>query len=291
MFFIVILIIAAIIVLIVLASSGTFRKKRNCLHCGTLVDGPNQVLLGPDMEVICNKCASVINPYFLEYAKDKWDYEVFKQYLSWEEETKEERSHFQSEYEYGDYNRVAIDSERGLFRLKNKNKSVVLRFEDLSDYGLDFRPESASKGYLDKSIHGCEYITIRLKRPQWVFEDMITLSATVRGYRQGVFSRKFDYELDPDFLELVRLFSLCAYIENQRRAGEMYGTTAQDMGELGKALALFMFDSVDEVTEESLKQQRNVLMKAFHPDNNEDGEKYAKKINDAYDLLSQLVKN
>lgn len=33
MFFIVILIIVAIIVLIVLASSGTFRKKRNCLHC------------------------------------------------------------------------------------------------------------------------------------------------------------------------------------------------------------------------------------------------------------------
>ena len=56
-------------------------------------------------------------------------------------------------------------------------------------------------------------------------------------------------------------------------------------------LPIVEFDSVDEVTEESLKQQRNVLMKAFHPDNNEDGEKYAKKINDAYDLLSQLVKN
>jgi DnaJ-class molecular chaperone len=39
-----------------------------------------------------------------------------------------------------------------------------------------------------------------------------------------------------------------------------------------------------------LKQQRNALIKAFHPDNNESNETYAQKINAAYELLSGMIK-
>lgn len=52
-----------------------------------------------------------------------------------------------------------------------------------------------------------------------------------------------------------------------------------------------MFDSIDEVTKDSLKKQRNALNKAFHPDNDEQNEAYSQKINAAYELLSGMVKN
>ena len=59
--------------------------------------------------------------------------------------------------------------------------------------------------------------------------------------------------------------------------------------EVQKALALFMFDSVADLTVEALKAQRNKLIKAFHPDQGESDEAYAKKINAAYELLSDVL--
>lgn len=59
--------------------------------------------------------------------------------------------------------------------------------------------------------------------------------------------------------------------------------------DIQKAMALFMFDSMSDVTEENLKKQRNALIKAFHPDNSEDNEIYSQKINAAYDLLKDLI--
>ena len=63
----------------------------------------------------------------------------------------------------------------------------------------------------------------------------------------------------------------------------------QKISELEKALALFMFDDIKDVTEESLKKQRNTLIKAFHPDNNTSNEAYSQKINSAYELLHSYI--
>ena len=51
-----------------------------------------------------------------------------------------------------------------------------------------------------------------------------------------------------------------------------------------------MFDNIEEVTEEKLKQQRNSLIKAFHPDNKELNETYAQKINAAYEIIKKNMK-
>ena len=51
-----------------------------------------------------------------------------------------------------------------------------------------------------------------------------------------------------------------------------------------------MFDSIDDITQDSLKKQRNALIKAFHPDNAEENEAYSQKINAAYELLSGMAK-
>lgn len=51
-----------------------------------------------------------------------------------------------------------------------------------------------------------------------------------------------------------------------------------------------MFDSVDEVTQDALRKQRNALFKAFHPDNADENEAYSQKINAAYNLLSEIAR-
>lgn len=71
---------------------------------------------------------------------------------------------------------------------------------------------------------------------------------------------------------------------NQYRKSNSSSTTQNT--DFVKAAALFMLD--DKFTKAELKKQRNRLMKTFHPDtsgNNEDMDMYAKKINDAYNLL------
>ena len=89
---------------------------------------------------------------------------------------------------------------------------------------------------------------------------------------------------------MIREFTLCIYIEQQKRNAS-YQQQNYNIDELDKALALFMFDSMDSVTEENLKKQRNMLIKAFHPDNNESNDTYSQKINTAYDVLYRAIKN
>lgn len=59
--------------------------------------------------------------------------------------------------------------------------------------------------------------------------------------------------------------------------------------DLSKAMATFLLDSMDGVTLEKLKHQRNQLLKTFHTDNGEVDPGMAQKINDAYALLKQHI--
>ena len=60
--------------------------------------------------------------------------------------------------------------------------------------------------------------------------------------------------------------------------------------EIREALAVFLFDDINEVTLDKLKSQRNKLIKSFHPDGTNEDEKYAQKINAAYELIRNAIK-
>lgn len=63
---------------------------------------------------------------------------------------------------------------------------------------------------------------------------------------------------------------------------------AFDNSALDKAKAMFMLE--DGYTLEDVRRQRNLLLKAFHPDaNNTDQSDYAKRIIDAYKVLSDAI--
>lgn len=285
------IIVIAIIVLVVLFKLGVFRKPDECKSCGKSIKGTEQQVFSNGDFCLCKECAGKIHPQILKYAKENWSYTDYTDYLAWEEATKEERAHFNPDVKYGYGCQLAIDTERGLFSIGTKETGggMVLRFADLTDYELNFKPLNVKEGLLGDKVEGEEIVMVELATPKLYLEDVINYGVKLKLRKKGFISTKYEYELSDDFLEAIRAFNICIYVEAMRREGT-YNQENQNIGEIEKALALFMFDSLDEVTEENLKQQRNALIKAFHPDNNESNEAYSRKINAAYELLSGMIK-
>ncbi|WP_455720483.1 hypothetical protein [Agathobacter sp.] len=289
MFFI---IIVAIVVLIVLYGMGVFSKPAPCQCCGTELKGTQQIKFGNihSQFILCKDCENKIHPVIKDYANSNWSYSDFEDYLAWEEETKDERAQFSKTSSYGSYCSVDIDKKRGLFKINMPliKEGMVFRFADLDDCDIDFRPEEADDGFLNSTVMGNEFIMVELTRPNVRIEEMLTLTACYSAKKKGVFSTKYEYNLSDELYGFIRTFTTCIYLE-QEKQNQAYAEESYNIDEIEKALALFMFDSMEDVTEENLKRQRNALIKAFHPDNNESNERYSQKINEAYDLLKSVI--
>lgn len=282
------IIVIAIIVLVILWKKGVFRKPGECKCCGKALKGTEQQVFSYGNFCLCKECADKIHPQIIKYAKENWNYTDYTDYLTWENATKEERAQFNPDVTYG--YQLAVDTERGLFSIgTGKSGGMVFRFADLTDYELNFKPEEVKEGLLGDKVKGNEFVMVELSTPRVYLEAVINYGVKLRLRKKGILSTKYEYELSDKFMEAIRAFTICVYIECQKREGT-YNQESQNIGEIEKALALFMYDSMDEVTESSLKQQRNALIKAFHPDNNESNEAYSQKINAAYELLSGMIK-
>ena len=284
-------IVIVVIVLFVLFKMGVFRKPGECQCCGKTLKGTEQqVFHGNTPFILCKECADKIHPQVLDYAKKNWSYTDYTDYMAWEEATKEERSQFDPDTEYGYGCELKIDTERGLFSLgSGKKGGLVFRFSDLTDYELNFKPEEVKEGLLSDKVKGNEFVMVELDTPRVYLEEVINYGVKLKLRKKGILSTKYEYELSDGFMEAIRAFTICVYVEAARRDGSLQEESVH-IGEVEKALALFMFDSMDEVSEDSLKKQRNALIKAFHPDNDEQNEAYSQKINAAYNLLSGMVK-
>ena len=290
-------VVIGVVVLVVLFCMGVFRAPSKCQNCGVELKGTEQKLFNESEPFcLCKNCANKIHPQLMEYAKKNWTYVDYTNYLEWDESTKEERARFKPDVTYGKDSELQVDTIRGLFSIYTYTKEVlVFRFADLMKYDLNLMPEEYKEGVLGDKIKGKEYITVEFATPRVYLEEVIRSGAKVKVKNEGVIVPKYKFEFSKGFSEVVRAFTICAYIEAARRQGEYqrggeYQKEAVSVGEVEKALALFMFDSMEEVTKESLKKQRNALIKAFHPDNAEENEKYSQKINAAYDLLSGIVR-
>ena len=281
------IIVIAIVVLMVLWKMGVFRKPSECKNCGKTLKGTEQQVFKHGDFCLCKECVDKIHPQIVYYAKEKWDYTDYMNYLTWEDATKEERAQFNPDVIYG--HQLSIDTERGLFSIGiGITDGMVFRFVDLIDYELNFKPEEVKQGLVGEKVKGNEFVMVELSSPSVYLEKVINRGVNLKLRKKGILSTKYEYELSDRFLEAIRDFTICVYIAAQRHEGT-YNQESQNIGEIEKALALFMYDSMDEVTEASLKQQRNALIKTFHPDNNESNEAYSQKINAAYELLSGLA--
>lgn len=77
------------------------------------------------------------------------------------------------------------------------------------------------------------------------------------------------------------------YSNNNEYQSNNSGTS--NISEIERAMIVFMLDSLDGVTDEQLKKQRNKLLHIYHTDNGEESPVYAQKINDSYSVLKNAI--
>ncbi len=291
------IILGVILVVWILIGSGIFRKPCACHGCGRQLKGVEQEVFGSKSTifVLCNECAKKIHPLIREYARKAWADFDFDRYLAWDNETREERAQFQVTDKYGNRSTLKIDVTHGLFALSSDKISLsdkpdlVLRFADLDDWDLNFRPMEVKEGFLSDHVKGDEFATVRLSVPNIFLDEKLNSGVSYSIRRQGIFKSRYEYDLSPSFQKIIATFSICDSLEYERQKAE-FAYTERDFDEVQKALALFMFDSMADVTPDNLKKQRDALIRTFHPDNGEDNAAYAAKINQAYEVLSELIR-
>ncbi len=289
------LIIVIAVVLIVLFKMGVFRSAGKCQCCGAALKGTEQKVYGSGKTqfILCKSCSGKVHPQIRKYAMKNWSYTDYTDYLEWDEATKEERSEFNPDYKYGFGTKLFVDTERGLFSLGYGGEDdLVLRIADLKDYDLNFKPAEMKEGLLGTKVKGDEYAAFEMAIPNVYLEEAVRSGVSLSAKKKGIFSSNYEYSLSEKFVEIIRAFTICIYLEalKQEEASQYEaGNTAGNIDEIEKALALFMFDSMADVTADNLKKQRNALIKAFHPDNSESNEAYSQKINAAYELLSRMI--
>lgn len=279
------LIVGAVIAVVVLFKLGVFRHPDECRDCGKALKGTKQIVFKAGGFCLCKNCASKIHPQIINYAKENWSYSDYTDYLTWEETTKEERAQFDPDVVYG--NQLAIDTERNLFRFgSNGDDNIVLRFADLTDYDLNFKPEEYKEGILGDKVKGNEYVSVELSCPRVCLESVIKYGVKLKVKQKGIISNKYTYNLSDGFADAIRAFSVCYYLQLKI---DTYNQMCRDVDEVDKALALYMFDSMDEVTPSTLEEHKNLLMKAFDQNEEKSNGLYLEKIDNAYNLLANMI--
>lgn len=74
----------------------------------------------------------------------------------------------------------------------------------------------------------------------------------------------------------------------QQQSSYNQKTGGASLSEYEKAKAMFGLDS-DDYTLDQIKRIRNKLIKSFHPDESNDDDSYAKKVNSAFDILKKRL--
>lgn len=247
-------------------------KDIYCANCGTRTGVITRQTLKDD-RCLCVNCQNALPSYYIDkyHKMTAEEYNVIYEYITGE--SKELKKRFKKKHSLID---LHLDTANGILCYKPAHSvPLYVKLENISHFTLDCR----TYGFQGSSAP--VVMTLECKNPYMFICEELTLSSTnyecevfmehcnfVGGSRQNNDSKRFDEHNN----------------NNQNKP------VTEDV-QLQKALAMFMFDSIEDVTAEKLKTQRNRLIKSFHPDTNSgEDTKYAQKINEAYELLCKYVK-
>ena len=254
-------------------------KKTNFLLRTKLTDG----------NYLCSDCTSKIPSHMMEsfslyYTLE--DYHSLNSYIA--ESNKNLRPIFQETHHY--YS-IHIDTIHNLFYIGDTIDDFTLfyRFRYISDYKIIFQPETLKEGVVGNKVSGKVLFKILMNIPYFYYEKILDRNVKVKA-QKAFFGTEIQYENPKGMDDFVMYFDLAfnsdrdAFYSNYENFGE--DTTVAS--ELQQAMTLFMIDDLSNVTLGHIKEQRNKLIKIFHPDKSEDNNtKYAQKINAAYEVLKQ----
>ncbi len=253
----------------------SFDKDVYCVNCGVrtgLLTRERTI----DGKCLCLNCQSAL-PAFYFGKFQNMSSEDFKELYSY---MNKDSLELKKKFKKGQkFSHLKLDTANGILCYGQKHtEPIYLKIENVSHFYLEFF-EGATEGIGSVKMElECDY-------PQMSIYEVLS-----------------ETEIGTECYNFMDLFISAKNYNNKQQTKNEYKKfedfreektfeEPKHDPELEKALNLFMFDSVSDITEESLKKQRNRLIKSFHPDlGDENDTKYAQKINDAYALLAKYVK-
>ena len=267
-------------------------KEINCAYCGEKTSTFTRLKLH-NGNYLCLNCASKIPSFMKKTVKAHYNlvnYRNFLEYINYS--NNELRPQCRETHHY--YS-IHIDTENRIFYLGYdiNEKTVFFNFHNIEDFDLIFKAEEFKEGMLGDKVKGELLLILKMNLPYFYHEEILDYSAKAKA-KKKLLSNKVEYENPKGMDEFLLFFQTAwkasleeAYAQEQR---ESTSSNATISGELQQAMALFMIDSMEELSVDKIRSQRNRLIKAFHPDKGSvEDTAYAQKINSAYEVLEQYL--
>lgn len=247
-----------------------------------------------DGNSICPKCFSNIPHDLKNIAKVHWNYNDYVRYKNYVEK----RAPFRPTLKIGPF---WCDKASKLY--KPSYLSGIYPMRMLKSFEIKFVPKKVIFG---KAI-GETYIHINSLMPKYEATYLLNKYAIADGYYDD--KHVFVHGMPTKLVTLHTVLNNClseiqeemqqkeAEYKDKHRHKESHHTNNEHNAtnnskntHLSEAMALFMMENLDVLTEHELRTIRNRLMKSFHPDSSNDADKYAQKINEAYEILKNNIR-
>ena len=253
------------------------KKDIYCVNCGVRTGLLTRAKF-VDGKCLCLKCQCAL-PTFLNANIGKissQEYSGLFEYMN--TQSKELSKVFKKRHKFS---HLQLDTVNKILRYKYKQTTpIYINVDDISYFNLDF------KGGKVEGI-GDIRIAMECNNPKFSIDETLAeneIETQCYDFMDAYYSIKVGSQTNKQTEGYNQGY------QNTYEQNEIPKKTSSASEQLQKALALFMFDSLNDVTAESLKAQRNRLIKSFHPDTgSEDDNKYAQKINEAYMILLDYV--
>lgn len=265
-------------------------KEINCAVCGKKTSLLSRTKL-TDGNYLCGECTSIIPSFMMDSFYTTYsveDYHSLKHYI--EKSNQELRPIF---HETHHYYSIHIDTEHKLFYIGSRitNQTVFFRFRYISDYKLLFYAEEFKEGLIGDKVSGKVLFKILMNVPYFYHEEILDRNVKAKA-KKSFFGSEVSCENPKEMDDFLMYFNIAFDSDKEEfySSYENFGEDTSVISELQQAMILFMIDSMEGVTLNALKEQRNSLIKIFHPDKSSDNNtKYAQKINAAYEVLKQHI--
>ena len=253
-------------------------KKAGLLTRTKLIDG----------KYLCSDCTADIPSYIMECVSEYYDYEDFKAlkgYIKYSNETLKPKFN-----ETASYEKLHIDEDNKLFYISTGffGEPLYLEFANVSSFDMDYQAETVKEGLIGDKVFGSVIVDLRMAVPKFAYIKVLAKDVKAKA-KTNFLGTKVTYECPKKMEEFVIRF-MTAWNEALEDIQQEYAQESVNMNELEKAKVLFMLDDIDDISLEDIKEQRNRLIRMFHPDAGNDSDtKYAQKINNAYEILKNAI--
>ena len=254
-----------------------FNKDIYCVNCGVRTGLLTRARF-VDGKCLCLKCQCAL-PAFLNENIGKISSQEYGGLFEYMNTTSKELAKVFKKT--NKFSHLQFDTVNSILRYKYKQTTpIYINIDDISYFDLRVK-EGKVEGISDIQI------VMECNNPKFSIDETLAeneITSQCYDFMDTYYSMKVSAETNKQSEGYNQGY------QNAYEQTESPKKTSSASEQLQKALALFMFDSLDDVTAESLKAQRNRLIKSFHPDTgSEDDNKYAQKINEAYTILLDYV--